>query len=83
MKAIFTLIISLFLMQAAFSQTFTIKSNDLGGQFTNEFTANSFGCNGGNKSPELTGQAPLMARKVLLSPCMTLMRLPAVVSGIG
>jgi Raf kinase inhibitor-like YbhB/YbcL family protein len=53
MKAIFTLFISLFIVQAAFSQTFTIKSNDLGGQFTNEFTANSFGCNGSNKSPEL------------------------------
>ncbi len=35
------------------AQTFTIKSADLGGQFTNEFTSNTFGCSGANKSPAL------------------------------
>ena len=35
-------------------QTFTLKSADLGGQFTNEFVAGNFGCNGGNQSPQLS-----------------------------
>lgn len=35
------------------AQTFTLKSNDLGGQFNQSQYANSFGCNGGNVSPEL------------------------------
>lgn len=46
-------VFSLAFIQHSFPQTFTLKSNDLGGQFTNQFTANSFGCNGSNKSPEL------------------------------
>ncbi len=35
------------------SQTFTLKSNDLGGQVTDSFFANTFGCVGKNISPEL------------------------------
>src|ERR1700743_1383395 len=35
------------------AQTFTLKSNDIGGQATNKQFANSFGCHGGNVSPEL------------------------------
>jgi Raf kinase inhibitor-like YbhB/YbcL family protein len=35
------------------AQTFTLKSTDLQGQFTADFTANVFGCTGANKSPEL------------------------------
>ena len=35
------------------AQTFTLKSADLGGQFTNEFVAGNFGCNGQNHSPQL------------------------------
>lgn len=35
------------------AQNFTLKSDDLGGQFTSEFIADSFGCKGANRSPEL------------------------------
>lgn len=35
------------------AQTFTLKSNDIGGQATNKQMANSFGCHGENMSPEL------------------------------
>lgn len=35
------------------AQTFTLKSRDLGGQFNSSQYANSFGCTGGNVSPEL------------------------------
>jgi Raf kinase inhibitor-like YbhB/YbcL family protein len=41
----------------AYSQTFTLKSNDLTGQFTNKFMSGSFGCNGENKSPQLEWSA--------------------------
>ncbi|WP_121808877.1 YbhB/YbcL family Raf kinase inhibitor-like protein [Mucilaginibacter kameinonensis] len=54
MKTIFSLFISFFIAKAACSQTFTLKSADLGGQFSNEFIAGNFGCNGGNKSPQLS-----------------------------
>ncbi|WP_184542439.1 YbhB/YbcL family Raf kinase inhibitor-like protein [Mucilaginibacter sp. FT3.2] len=51
----------LFLFAAAIistsnAQTFTLKSADVGGQFTNQFASNTFGCSGDNKSPELTWQ---------------------------
>ena len=51
-KAIITF---LFLVQVnvSIAQTFTLKSNDLGGQFVNKFMLNTFGCNGENKSPQL------------------------------
>jgi len=51
-----TLFYTVFTMLIAFStsaQTFTLKSNDLGGQFSNEFSLNGFGCSGANKSPQL------------------------------
>ncbi|MBS1661991.1 MAG: YbhB/YbcL family Raf kinase inhibitor-like protein, partial [Bacteroidetes bacterium] len=32
------------------AQTFTLKSNDVGGQATNKQFANSFGCHGENMS---------------------------------
>lgn len=35
------------------AQTFTLKSNELGGQFENTQLFNSFGCSGENKSPQL------------------------------
>jgi Raf kinase inhibitor-like YbhB/YbcL family protein len=35
------------------AQTFTLKSNDIGGQATNKQWANSFGAHGDNISPEL------------------------------
>jgi Raf kinase inhibitor-like YbhB/YbcL family protein len=39
--------------QRLFAQNFTLKSSDLGGQFTNEFLAGNFGCSGSNQSPQL------------------------------
>lgn len=47
----------------AFSQTFTLKSKDLGGQITNAQMLNSFGCIGENKSPQLEwSNAPAAAK---------------------
>lgn len=54
MKFLFILLISTLITHVVFSQTFTLKSNSLGGQFINEFTANAFGCSGGNNSPQLS-----------------------------
>ncbi len=34
-------------------KTFTLSSNDLGGNFTDEFVMDGNGCSGGNKSPHL------------------------------
>lgn len=38
------------------AQTFTLKSNELGGQFTNRYFMNGFGYTGENISPELSWQ---------------------------
>lgn len=38
----------------AYAQTFTLKSEDLSGQIQNQQVFNSFGCSGGNKSPQLS-----------------------------
>jgi Raf kinase inhibitor-like YbhB/YbcL family protein len=54
MKKTFSLIILCLVSSLAFSQTFTLKSADLGGQFTNQFVATNFGCNGNNESPQLS-----------------------------
>jgi len=53
MKKIIALICFAVSYTALHAQTFTLASNDLGGQFTNEFVAGNFGCNGSNRSPEL------------------------------
>ena len=53
MKKSVIIFMALLLSGNAWAQTFTLKSADLGGQFTNEFMAGNFGCNGGNISPEL------------------------------
>ncbi len=42
-----------FIAGGASAQTFTLKSNDVGGQATMQQFANTFGCHGGNVSPEL------------------------------
>lgn len=47
------LIVAIFASITANAQTFTLKSNELGGQATNKQVLNSFGCNGENKSPQL------------------------------
>ena len=39
---------------ASFAQTFTLKSNEVGGQATNKQFANVFGCHGENISPQLS-----------------------------
>jgi Raf kinase inhibitor-like YbhB/YbcL family protein len=36
------------------AQTFTLKSNDIGGQATDKQFFNGFGCHGGNVSPQLS-----------------------------
>ncbi|MGN7786867.1 YbhB/YbcL family Raf kinase inhibitor-like protein [Niabella sp. 22666] len=47
------LITAMFAGIAAHAQTFTLKSNELGGQATSKQVFNGFGCNGENKSPQL------------------------------
>lgn len=47
-------IASLFAAFALHAQTFTLKSNDLGGQATGKQVFNGFGCNGSNLSPQLS-----------------------------
>jgi len=54
MKFICCFLLSALLVHVSFGQTFTLKSSSLGGQFTNEFTANTFGCSGSNNSPQLS-----------------------------
>ncbi len=44
----------IFLSATGFAQTFTLRSNSLGGQFTYEFIAGNLGCNGTNVSPQLS-----------------------------
>jgi len=58
MKKIFVLICVVTFYSSLFAQTFTLASKDLGGQFTNEFVAGNFGCNGKNRSPELHWSNP-------------------------
>lgn len=40
------------------AQTFTLKSNDVGGQATQKQFANTFGCSGENISPQLVWENP-------------------------
>lgn len=51
---ILSFLLSVLISGPAIAQTFTLKSTDLGGQFTNTFMAANFGCNGSNRSPELS-----------------------------
>lgn len=52
------LFLLLFMISLSEGQTFTLKSADLGGQFTNQQVYNSFGCTGANISPELSWVNP-------------------------
>ncbi len=55
MKTLTTIFASLaFTCQLAMAQTFTLKSNSVGGQATQKEFANSFGCHGENISPQLS-----------------------------
>ncbi|WP_183558075.1 YbhB/YbcL family Raf kinase inhibitor-like protein [Mucilaginibacter sp. SP1R1] len=56
MKTFILLVLAAILSSTAQAQTFTLKSADLGGQFTNEFISGTFGCSGANKSPQLEWQ---------------------------
>jgi hypothetical protein len=53
MKKLFVTVIAVAMAHALSAQTFTLKSNDLGGQFGNKHFGNSFGCTGEGKSPHL------------------------------
>jgi Raf kinase inhibitor-like YbhB/YbcL family protein len=53
MKKIVGSLIAIMMIASASAQTFTLKSNDLGGQMTQKQFANGFGCTGANVSPEL------------------------------
>ncbi|MEO6522676.1 MAG: YbhB/YbcL family Raf kinase inhibitor-like protein [Mucilaginibacter sp.] len=53
MKTLFYTVFAMLITFSVNAQTFTLKSNDLGGQFSNEFSLNGFGCSGANKSPQL------------------------------
>jgi len=52
------LIASLLANISLHAQTFTLKSNDLGGQATEKNVFNGFGCNGKNLSPQLFWENP-------------------------
>lgn len=56
MKKIFQICtVSLILLfNVAFTQTFTLKSEDIGGQMTLQNVLNGFGCTGKNLSPQLS-----------------------------
>jgi len=47
------LLLSFIITSICTGQTFTLKSNDVGGQATMQQVFNSFGCSGANMSPEL------------------------------
>ena len=46
--------VSFIILTTLNAQTFTLKSSDLGGQFTDKHFGSSFGCSGQNISPELS-----------------------------
>ncbi|WP_232373311.1 YbhB/YbcL family Raf kinase inhibitor-like protein [Pinibacter aurantiacus] len=55
MKRTITIAALLFLVcKMCIAQTFTLKSNDVGGQATQKQFANTFGCHGQNISPQLS-----------------------------
>ncbi len=54
MKRLLVLLMSVIAFATGYAQTFTLKSDELGGQFTNRFIFNGFGYSGENVSPRLT-----------------------------
>jgi Raf kinase inhibitor-like YbhB/YbcL family protein len=52
--ALAIIMMTISLSSAGFAQTFTLKSNDLGGQATDKQVFNGFGCSGQNISPQLS-----------------------------
>ncbi|MBI3789190.1 MAG: YbhB/YbcL family Raf kinase inhibitor-like protein [Ignavibacteriales bacterium] len=57
-STIFILIVFLCAFTTALGQTFTLKSNDVGGQATEKQVFNGFGCSGANVSPQLRWENP-------------------------
>ncbi len=53
-KAIFIMVMTVWASIHAGAQTFTLKSNDIGGQATQKQFAAGFGCHGENVSPQLS-----------------------------
>lgn len=63
-KTNFIFLLSLIFTTACFSQkTFTLSSNDLGGETTKTQEFNGFGCTGDNKSPQLSWKNPPQGTK--------------------
>lgn len=60
-KVIF--IAAMFVSISVNAQTFTLKSNELGGQATEQQVFNGFGCNGKNLSPQLFWENPPVGTK--------------------
>lgn len=58
MKIITILFPLLMVIHVSHSQTFTLKSKDIGGQATDKQVYNGFGCSGENLSPELYWENP-------------------------
>jgi Raf kinase inhibitor-like YbhB/YbcL family protein len=54
MKKWMSFLLLLFVAKISNSQTFTLKSSELGGQFTNRYLMNGFGYSGENLSPQLS-----------------------------
>lgn len=54
MKKVSLLLVMWLMSYAVQAQTFTLKSDDLGGQATDKQVFNSFGCTGKNISPQLS-----------------------------
>jgi Raf kinase inhibitor-like YbhB/YbcL family protein len=53
-KLIISSAVLMFTANLSFSQTFTLKSKDIGGQMTNQQVLEGFGCTGKNLSPQLS-----------------------------
>lgn len=66
MKNILTIVLLLMATGVLSAQTFTLKSNDVGGQATQKQFANVFGCQGQNVSPQLSWENAPQVHRVLL-----------------
>lgn len=53
-KIVIPAIITMFVSNLSFAQTFALKSKDVGGQMTLQQVLNGFGCTGKNLSPQLS-----------------------------
>lgn len=51
-------LLSIIISSSVYAQSFTLKSNDMGGNGTKKIEFNGFGCNGSNVSPQLSWSNP-------------------------